>query len=87
MFKRLSEIPGYSIIKPSGAFYAFPKYNYSMNAADFSSQLLQKQNVIVTPGTAFGTEGEYHYRLSFATSDEILDEGISRIEKFSRELK
>ena len=87
VFKRLSEIPGHSIIRPSGAFYAFPKYNYSMNSADFSSQLLQRQNVIVTPGTAFGTEGEYHYRLSFATSDEILDEGISRIEKFSRELK
>ena len=87
VFKRLSEIPGHSIIKPNGAFYAFPKYDYKMNSADFSSQLLQKQNVIVTPGTAFGNEGEHHYRLSFATSDEVLDEGISRIEKFSRELK
>ncbi len=87
VFKRLSEIPGHSIIKPNGAFYAFPEYDYNINAADFSSQLLQKQNVIVTPGSAFGNEGEHHYRLSFATSDEILDEGISRIEKFSKELK
>jgi aspartate aminotransferase len=41
--------------------------------------LLDKANVAVVPGSAFGAEG--YFRLSFATSMENLVEAISRIKK------
>ena len=52
---------GYSMVKPQGAFYAFPA---SPNPDDvaFVHELLQ-WNVLVTPGTGFGSPG--HFRISF----------------------
>jgi aspartate aminotransferase len=81
-----SEIDGYSTVKPEGAFYAFPKYSGKKSSVDYAAVLLEKYQVIVTPGTAFGEMGELHYRFSYAASEEEIKEGISRIAKYDREI-
>ena len=89
--ENINNINGLSCIPAEGAFYAFP---YAQDAIDrlFKSNvisknndiglceyLLDKANVAVVPGSAFGAEG--YFRLSFATSLENLVEAISRIKK------
>ena len=87
----INSINGLSCIPAEGAFYAFP---YAQDAIDrlfkanvisknndigLCEYLLDKANVAVVPGSAFGAEG--YFRLSFATSMENLVEAISRIKK------
>ena len=86
VMKLFSEIKGYSTVKPEGAFYAFPKYSSRMSSVEYSAGLLEKYQVIVTPGSAFGEMGELHYRFSYAASEEEITEGISRIAKYDREI-
>ena len=68
---------------PEGAFYAFPQYHLDINSEKFCNLLLERKNVIVTPGSAFGEQGKNHFRLSFATDDETIMEGIERIIRFT----
>jgi aspartate/methionine/tyrosine aminotransferase len=45
------------------------------------------KNVLVSPGEAFGPSGEDHIRLSYATEDGRLREGLSRLGEFVRGLR
>ena len=74
--------------KPNGAFYIFPSCEKLIglrtqegkiinNSSDFSTYLLEEVGVAVVPGIAFGMEN--FFRISYATSDEILKEAGSRI--------
>ena len=89
--ENINSINGLSCIPAEGAFYAFP---YAQDAIDrlfkaniisknndigLCEYLLDKANVAVVPGSAFGAEG--YFRLSFATSMKNLVEAISRIKK------
>ncbi len=69
--------------KPEGTFYAFVKYKGKVTSEVFSEKLLNEKLVVVTPGSAFGDQGEYHFRLSFATDDETIREGIAKIREFA----
>ncbi len=51
---------------------------------DFSVKLLEKMYVAVVPGEAFGTTD--HIRISYATSMELLEKGLARIETFMESL-
>ena len=51
---------------------------------DFVEKLLEKSEVAVVPGSAFGLQG--HFRISYATSMENLEKAISRIKKFCESL-
>lgn len=78
-FKRLN-LPCF---EPKGAFYIFPYIGkYEMNSEDFATDLLQKEHVVVVPGTAFGESGEGFIRISYAYSLDVLKEAIRRIEKY-----
>ena len=89
--ENINHIKGLSCIPAEGAFYAFPyaqdainnlyKTNTISKNNDVSlcEYLLEKANVAVVPGSAFGADG--YFRLSFATSMENLVEAISRIKK------
>lgn len=74
-------IDGLSVVKPNGAFYLYVNIkNVSNDSMKFASELLEDAGVAVVPGVAFGLEG--YFRFSFATSEAIIKDGISRIEKF-----
>ena len=81
---------------PSGAFYLFPDCsktfgkktnsgNIINNSLDFCEYLLETALVATVPGIAFGMEG--FFRISYATSMDILEEACNRIEKACLELK
>ena len=77
----LNAIDGISCLRSAGAFYLFPKIaELGMSSEEFSDQLLESEKVAVVSGHAFGAGG--YIRLSYATSDEIIDKGLSRIKKF-----
>jgi aspartate aminotransferase len=85
IYSIISSIDGMECTLPEGAFYIFPKVSnfYSgriKNSFDFADLLLEKANVAVIPGGAFGADE--HIRISYATSMENIEEGLKRIEEF-----
>jgi aspartate aminotransferase len=78
----LNAIPGVKCVKPAGAFYVFPNMKGLLkpgrsNSMELSEYLLEKAKVAITPGIAFGAEG--YMRLSYATSEKTIQEGLKRI--------
>lgn len=74
---------GLPCFEPRGAFYIFPDIRkYGMTSEEFATDLLEKEHVVVVPGTAFGDSGEGFVRISYAYSLEALKEAIKRIEKY-----
>ena len=89
--KSLNGIKGITCIKPNGAFYVFPSCRGLLNKktklktdTDFVKKLLEKSNVAVVQGSAFGLEG--HFRISYATSMINLKKAIKRIKYFCESL-
>ena len=87
----LNNIKGINCLNPEGAFYVFPnckkligKKTKIKDDTDFVEKLLEKFEVAVVPGSAFGLQG--HFRISYATSMENLEKAISRIKKFCESL-
>src|SRR5919106_1125068 len=81
----LKEIPGMKCAQPEGAFYAFPDVrgclrNGPKTSGEFAQQLLEQEHVVVTDGAGFGAEG--FLRISYATSMEQIEEGVTRIKRF-----
>jgi aspartate aminotransferase len=78
--QRLSAINGISCPLVEGAFYAFADIRGTgMTSTEAADLFLREAHVAVTPGVAFGAAGEGHVRLSFATSDDLLEAAADRI--------
>ena len=78
---------GIPCFEPRGAFYIFPDIRkYGMSSEEFATELLNKEHVVVVPGTAFGDSGEGFIRISYAYSLDALKEAIKRIERFLKSL-
>jgi len=76
----LNAIPGLRCLRPAGAFYAFPEVSGTgLTGVDLAERLLAEVGVSVLAGTAFGTVGTNHVRLSYANSRENLVEALRRI--------
>ena len=91
--KELNSMPGVTCYNPEGAFYAFPgisgvfelkgwsklaeKYKDSYKSSSLCAYLMEEARTAVVPGIAFGNDR--YFRMSFATSDENLKEGLKRI--------
>ncbi len=78
----LNELPGIRALPVDGTFYAYPDVRGAIQAknfkndVDFSEFILVEAKVAVVPGSAFGTPG--YIRLSYATSDENIQEALKR---------
>ena len=87
----LTAIPDVKVNDPQGAFYIFPdasaylKNGQIGNSVDLSEYLLTEALVAVVPGIAFGNDD--CFRISFATSEAELTEGIRRISEALGRLK
>ncbi|HUG54541.1 MAG TPA: pyridoxal phosphate-dependent aminotransferase [Vicinamibacteria bacterium] len=76
----LRAIPGFSCVRPRGAFYVFPNITRTgYSARTLADRLLDQAGVACLSGTAFGEFGEGHLRFSYATSMERIQEGLRRI--------
>jgi len=82
----LNDIPGFHCPEPRGAFYVFPRYDFDMPSDAFGEFLLKEAGVGVTPGRAFGPNGEHHVRISYATSRANLEKGLGRVRQAVRGL-
>jgi len=87
----LNNIKGISCLKPNGAFYVFPNCKQLLGKktkiktdSDFVKKLLEKANVAVVQGSAFGLNG--YFRISYATSMENLKKAMERIKFFCESL-
>ena len=58
-----------------------------MTSEEFATDLLEKEHVVVVPGTAFGDSGEGFVRISYAYSLDALKEAIKRIEQYLKPLR
>lgn len=80
----LNEIDGIHCLQCDGTFYCFPnieglieKTSGVANDVEFAEYLLNETGMAIVPGTAFGSPG--HMRISFATSMDVLQEAITRL--------
>jgi aspartate/methionine/tyrosine aminotransferase len=74
---------GLFISQPSGAFYCMADISPSgMQAREFAFALLRERGVSVAPGTAFGLLAGDAVRISLASSDQDLREGVGRLAEF-----
>ena len=88
--KHLNETAGLSCRTPEGAFYVFPSCKGVLGKTtqsgkklskdgDFMDYLLEEVGVAGVQGSAFGLEG--FFRISYATSDSILEDACQRIKE------
>ncbi len=89
--KSLNNIGGINCLTPNGAFYVFPSCKGLLNKktklktdTDFVQKLLEKSNVAVVQGSAFGLDG--YFRISYATSMQNLKKAMERIKTFCESL-
>ncbi|MBR83752.1 MAG: aspartate aminotransferase [Magnetovibrio sp.] len=80
IMRELNEIPGFSCVEPSGAFYAFPNISETpFSAQELQDRLLSQAGVALIAGTSFGVQGEGYVRFSYANSKENILTAIERI--------
>lgn len=82
LVKRINEIPGLHLRDVEGAFYMFPSYDLNIASKDLAKSLLDQYSVAVLPGSAFGSRGEGHFRISYSGPMEDLKEAVDRIQKY-----
>ena len=89
--KSLNDIKGINCLTPNGAFYVFPsckgllnKKTKLKNDTEFVQKLLEKSNVAIVQGSAFGLDG--YFRISYATSMENLKKALEKISSFCKSL-
>ncbi len=92
----LNQAPGLKCPVPEGAFYVYPSCADTIGKTtpsgkkiesdvDFVSELLEAEGVAVVQGSAFGLGP--NFRISYATSTELLEEACQRIQKFCASLR
>lgn len=92
----LNQAAGIRCPKPEGAFYVYPSIEGLIGKtapsgvviADdeiFTAELLNAEGVAVVQGAAFGLSP--YFRISYATSDAVLEEACTRIQRFCASLK
>lgn len=86
--KGLDEVEGFRCVAPKGTFYAFPDVSrLNIPSAEIANKLLEEAKVASIPGSAFGAAGEGYLRFSFATSQQNIEEGISRVKAWRSKCK
>jgi len=89
IYEKLIQIPGFTCVKPQGAFYLFPNAKEAATLAGYNNvdelveALLEEAKVALVPGSGFGAPN--NVRLSYATSLEQLEKAVERIKTFMEE--
>lgn len=80
----VNEIPGMSCKSPKGAFYLFVNVKpilqkLGCNASELASRIMKEANVVILPGTAFGSYGEGYIRFSYVSSEADIRDGLAKM--------
>jgi aspartate aminotransferase len=82
----LNKIAGVRCLLAEGAFYLFPNISsFGLTSDEFCQRLLEQKKVAAVHGSAFGAEG--YLRLSYATGDETIRKGVTRLAEFCATLR
>jgi LL-diaminopimelate aminotransferase len=79
MVKRVLDDIGIEYYDSDATIYVWAEVPDGSTSESFSKMLLEKANVVVTPGTAFGEYGEGFFRISLTIEDNRLEEALNRI--------
>ncbi len=74
---------GCPVTAPRGSFYVWAPVPEGFTSAGFAAEVLDRVGVIVTPGSAYGTQGEGYFRISLTLPDERLEEALRRLASFA----
>lgn len=92
----LNQAQGLNCRRPEGAFYVYPSCAAVMGRRapsgailntdeDFARELLESEGVAIVHGAAFGLSP--YFRISYATSEDVLEDACSRIQRFCAQLR
>ncbi len=81
MVSRVLEKIGIKHQKPKATIYIWAEVPEGHTSSSFTSYLVEKTGVVVSPGNAYGKSGEGYFRISLTVKDESLKEALERIEK------
>lgn len=85
MYKAFCDM-GLPVPEPTGAFYMFPDITSTgLTSEEFATQLFQKYNIAVVPGSVFGEGGEGHIRCCYATATDKIKVALEKIKLFVEE--
>ena len=82
VYQGLKDIPGVTLDKPEGSFYAWVRFDTDQNAEELCTKLLEKAGIGGIPGSSFGETEECAVRFCFASDDAVLREFVSRMQRF-----
>ena len=80
--KRINEMNGLSVVKPKGAFYAFPRIDLDIDDRSFVTDLLQETGVLFVFGSGFGRLGKDHFRSVVLPEVSTMREAMDHVESF-----
>ncbi len=72
---------GWEIAAPKATFYIWVKVPKGYTSASFAEAVLDKANVVITPGNGYGEYGEGYFRISLCISVERIKEALARMQK------
>lgn len=77
------EMDNITCVSPRGAFYIFPDFSaYNLSSTTLAELILKKVGVVSSPGIIFGEDSANHLRFSYATSTDVIEEGIRKLAEF-----
>lgn len=83
----INGIDGIEMVKPQGAFYAFPSIDVKDDAL-FCRELLKETGVLVVPGSGFGQKpGTHHFRIVILPPEQVIEKAFAHIKSFYKEYK
>ncbi|SJZ69168.1 aminotransferase [Pilibacter termitis] len=88
LMKELSRLD-VEYVSPDGAFYLFCKIPdiYSENSWEFGKRLANEAKLAIIPGISFGESGDRYFRISYASSMDVLEQFIAQFGEFLRKAR
>ena len=87
----ISQIQGVTCVKPKGAIYMFPRLDPEIypvkDDAKFIYDLLEKEKILLVQGSAFNIKDKNHFRIVFLPNSDVLQQAISKIERFLQKVE
>ena len=72
---------GWEVDSPKATFYVWLKVPKGMDSIKFCAEVLEKANIVVTPGVGFGQHGEGYFRIALTVAKERMKEAVERLKK------
>jgi aspartate/methionine/tyrosine aminotransferase len=83
VYQSLQSMPRIRVHKPAGTFYIFPNIGeITSDSREFASRLLERAQVVVFPGAAFGPSGQSSLRLACTISKPMIEQAMERLSRF-----